>query len=238
MKSWKSIALVVLCGCLLVVGLDTATYASNGDSLLIGRLNKSTKPTVVQNRADGPALSLRTSRGDVPPLSVDSVALVTKLNADQVDGYGASDLVRMSQGSTANTFSNAPYTSMATTSLVAPRSGYVQVIAQFTALPPETACSNICFAAFDLYHPESGKASSQQYVTVPPSGFNFTPAFIVWAFPVDEGENTFQLRTSSGANTPSIANPVIQATFVPFDGDGKSDGAFAATKAAHPRAIR
>lgn len=76
---------------LLVAGVDAAGYAATGDSLLLGRTNKTSKVTTVQNTAKGPALTLRT-RSSAPPLTVTSSRLVQRLNADQVDGLSAEQL--------------------------------------------------------------------------------------------------------------------------------------------------
>ena len=77
---------------LLVVGIDLATYAGTGDTLVIGQLNRSNSATVVSNDAGGPALRLKTAARTDAPLSVNGIGKVTHLNADQVDGKGAREL--------------------------------------------------------------------------------------------------------------------------------------------------
>ncbi|MGC4112519.1 MAG: hypothetical protein QM747_19270 [Nocardioides sp.] len=76
---------------LLVVGLDYATYAVTGDSLLLGRANHSSSVTTLTRQGGGPALSL-TSSGTSPSLRVSSSARVARLNADLLDGRHAKDL--------------------------------------------------------------------------------------------------------------------------------------------------
>jgi hypothetical protein len=76
---------------LAVVGLDTYTYAGTGDSLILGKLNKSSKTTHVKSTGKGPALSLH-AKGKRPALAVDSKAKIVRLNADRVDGRHAAAL--------------------------------------------------------------------------------------------------------------------------------------------------
>lgn len=79
---------VVGAAALLVAGADAVSYAATGDSLLLGKANKTTRTTTVQNTGSGPALTLRT-RKNAPPLAVSSTKLVKKLNADSLDGLSA-----------------------------------------------------------------------------------------------------------------------------------------------------
>jgi hypothetical protein len=74
-----------------LVGSDAMTYAGTGDSLILGKLNKSAKTTHVTNTGKGPALSLH-AKGKRPALAVDSNAKIVRLNADRVDGKDAAAL--------------------------------------------------------------------------------------------------------------------------------------------------
>ncbi len=76
---------------LLVVGMDTLTYASTGDSLLLGKVNEAGKPTVVSNSGRGAALELRNGK-KYPPLKVTSARKVVRLNVDRVDGVDSRQL--------------------------------------------------------------------------------------------------------------------------------------------------
>jgi hypothetical protein len=88
----KNRVLPVLAGAAVVVaGLNVASYAANGHPLTLGAKNKESRTTTVTNTGKGAALSLR-SRPKSPSLTVSSSALVTHLNADQVDGKHATDL--------------------------------------------------------------------------------------------------------------------------------------------------
>lgn len=75
----------------VVVTMDAYTYAGTGDSLLLGKSNKAGRTTSITNNGPGPALSLH-AKGNRAPLAVDSTAKVARLNADIVDGKGASAL--------------------------------------------------------------------------------------------------------------------------------------------------
>jgi hypothetical protein len=52
----KTIVAAVGITALAIVGLDTYTYAGTGDSLILGKLNKSHKTTHIKNTGKGPAL--------------------------------------------------------------------------------------------------------------------------------------------------------------------------------------
>jgi hypothetical protein len=90
--SWKGTFATVATAGLLVVAADYVSYAATGDSLVLGRFNSATTPTTLTNTGDGPALRLNTSGEQTPPLAVDSAHKVLRLNADEVDGRGASEL--------------------------------------------------------------------------------------------------------------------------------------------------
>lgn len=87
----KTVAAVAAISAVAVVGLDAGTYASTGDSLIIGKFNKAGKTTHLKSTGKGPALALH-ARGKRPALKVDSEARVRKLNADRVDGNNAEQL--------------------------------------------------------------------------------------------------------------------------------------------------
>jgi hypothetical protein len=82
---------VVLSAALVVIGLELTAYAANGHPLLLGGVNHSVGATTVVNDGLGPALKLKTGKGQ-PPLAVNSRARVTNLNADTVDGLQGKSL--------------------------------------------------------------------------------------------------------------------------------------------------
>jgi hypothetical protein len=85
------LALAVTIALLAPLGADTVAFAATGHSLVAGKLNSSSTPTVVKNTGKGPALVLR-SKGRSPSLGVSSERLVKRLNADRLDGQHAEDL--------------------------------------------------------------------------------------------------------------------------------------------------
>jgi hypothetical protein len=88
----KNRVLPVLAGAaVVVVGLNVASYAANGHPLTLGAKNTESRTTTVTNTGKGAALSLQSEKKS-PSLAVSSSALVTHLNADQVDGKHAADL--------------------------------------------------------------------------------------------------------------------------------------------------
>ncbi|WP_193607595.1 hypothetical protein [Nocardioides lijunqiniae] len=91
MKNIVRPLVLLVTAALLVLGFDLATYASNGDSLLLGRLNKAGKVTTIKRTSGGPVLALK-GRPGAPPMTVSSTKKVARLNADLVDGFDASAL--------------------------------------------------------------------------------------------------------------------------------------------------
>src|SRR5689334_11160776 len=99
----------------LVVALGGAGLAANGGPLLLGQTNTATNATVlsasVPNQAlrvanfytgsGATALELLVADGK-PPMIVDSIERVEKLNADFLDGRHASQLVRVGLGTGQN----------------------------------------------------------------------------------------------------------------------------------------
>jgi hypothetical protein len=82
---------VIGAAALLVGGVDLASYATTGDSLVLGHSNKADKTTKLTNTGKkGPALALKAKKG--PALAVNSTDLVSKLNADLLDGKDSSTL--------------------------------------------------------------------------------------------------------------------------------------------------
>jgi hypothetical protein len=77
---------------LVVVGLDYATFAANGSSLILGQRNHATATTSMVNHGRGPVLSLNSKGGKRPSLRVSSPARVRRLNADMLDGKSANAL--------------------------------------------------------------------------------------------------------------------------------------------------
>ncbi|GCD91479.1 hypothetical protein [Nocardioides sp. LS1] len=82
---------VLLAALVLIGGANVAAYAANGHPLLLGSSNSATSPTTLKNTGNGPALVLK-SKANAPSLAVSSKKRVARLNADQVDGFNASNL--------------------------------------------------------------------------------------------------------------------------------------------------
>lgn len=76
---------------LLVMGVDAATYAATGNSLVLGHINTANQSTTVKNTGAGPALKI-ISRPAAPPLAVSSTKKVAKLNVDRVDNLNGAQL--------------------------------------------------------------------------------------------------------------------------------------------------
>ena len=73
---------------LLIVGFDTATYATTGSSLILGSVNSANKTTTITNTANtagaaGSPLSLKVTNAGAPPFTTNSKTKVTNLYADR-----------------------------------------------------------------------------------------------------------------------------------------------------------
>ncbi len=92
MSMLKNRVLTVVMGAAVVVGAaNIGAYAANGHPLLLGRVNHSVGATTVVNDGQGPALNLKTGKGQ-PPMAVNSRARVKNLDADTVDGLNGKSL--------------------------------------------------------------------------------------------------------------------------------------------------
>jgi len=67
----------------LVAGVSAVSYAANGGTMLIGKLNTGTTKTIMQNTAGGSALGLNISDPTKPPLTTNGKGKVANLYADR-----------------------------------------------------------------------------------------------------------------------------------------------------------
>lgn len=77
---------------MLVIGVDYASYAATGSSLLLGKANSTPNLTTVTRTKAGPALSVKTKTKKSAPFVVNGKGRVANLNADLLDGIDASAL--------------------------------------------------------------------------------------------------------------------------------------------------
>lgn len=92
MRTFRTALTVLVAAAVLVTCTDYAAFAATGKSLILGRVNKASKPTTVARTTSGPALQLLTTSSAAPPLAVNGRGKVANLNADSLDGYDASAL--------------------------------------------------------------------------------------------------------------------------------------------------
>jgi hypothetical protein len=90
--SWTGAVASVASACLLVVGVDYATFATTGNSLILGHINRAGQTTRLANTAGGTALRLSSSDDISPALAVNNDVKVRHLNAAELDGMTASSL--------------------------------------------------------------------------------------------------------------------------------------------------
>ncbi len=116
----------------LVVGFDAVTYAANGNSLLLGRLNTASSATIVKNTnaTGGAALDLRVSNPAAPPLVVNSTVKVPKLyaaraaSADKATTVAAASVTRVSVTGSVLAASSATVTATCPTGTVVTGGGH------------------------------------------------------------------------------------------------------------------
>ena len=89
--SARSTAVLLATVAMLVVGVDYASFATTGNSLILGKFNHADATTTLTNVATGPAMRLRTASG-TPPLAVNSKARVYRFNASLLGGNNARSL--------------------------------------------------------------------------------------------------------------------------------------------------
>jgi len=90
--SYRSVVATLAAAATVTIGLDYATLAATGDSLILGRKNFTQETTKLVKKAPGPSLVLKSRGNAKPSLRVSSRARVPSLNADTVDGQHASKL--------------------------------------------------------------------------------------------------------------------------------------------------
>jgi hypothetical protein len=91
-RTGRIAATVVGTAVVLVLGTDFATFATTGNSLILGHFNSATTTTTLTNKSGGPALRLRSSGGKSPALKINNSKKIRNLNADAVDGRTATQL--------------------------------------------------------------------------------------------------------------------------------------------------
>lgn len=91
MISWRTGLFAVSIGVVGVMGVNGLAEAATGHSFILGRHNYANALTILQRTTAGAPLSLVAKAGSAP-LAVNTTKVVTRLNADLVDGKNAIDL--------------------------------------------------------------------------------------------------------------------------------------------------
>jgi hypothetical protein len=89
----RTTAVIVSAGMLAagLVAMDGATYATTGESLILGKINHADQATTIVRTGAGPALNLHTRRSTAP-FKINSHGKVKHLNADAIDGKTSTEL--------------------------------------------------------------------------------------------------------------------------------------------------
>lgn len=90
MKTLKATIAALTVGLFLVMATDYVAMAANGKPLILGQLNKATKTTTIKNSAGTAAKFV--APATKAPIAVSNSTVISKLNADQVDGKHANQL--------------------------------------------------------------------------------------------------------------------------------------------------
>ena len=149
---------------------------------------------------------------------------VPVVNADRVDGYHANGLTRMAYGTSAATTAIPDFpteVSYGAVTISAPAAGFVVVTAAVTI--QNSCATGVCDSFGRVRHVESGNVG--QWMIVEPLGSTFDAFSFAAVFPVDAGDNTFDVRLSrdsGGDGTQSGFYAQLTATFSPFGSSGGS----------------
>lgn len=95
------IAAILACTTVGVLGLDYATFAATGGSLILGRSNSAGATTSLSNTGTGAALKLTTKSATSAPLAVNGTGKVANLNVDKLDSLDSTQLQRRVTGACA-----------------------------------------------------------------------------------------------------------------------------------------
>ena len=156
-------------------------------------------------------------------LAVGSSGLVSNLNADMVDGYHASELVRAARGNSQNFFPFATYTGQTSLTITAPAAGFVLVTGTGFVETTDSSC-NYCYVHARLHDTTADTVSPNILESIGDGTTKETAVALTptWIFPVDAGNRTFELQTAPFPGTASllILNPSITALYVPFGSTG------------------
>lgn len=199
----------------------------------------------VQNKGTGTALDLRVQPGK-PPLTTNSIGRIPRLNADMVDGKHAGaflpkggkaadsdklggissdELVRSGRGFSHNATSTVTFTSRTSATVNAPADGFV-VVNGTVVLDTFSSTCNPCHAHAHIFNTTNNQKSLDQLASLG-NGTSSTHRDVMpmtWVFPVNAGDNTFELRTGVyPSNAPiSFYNPTLTALYVPYGANGTS----------------
>lgn len=146
-------------------------------------------------------------------------------DSDKLDGKDPNELVRSGLGVSQTAFSFASFTDRTSVTVNAPDKGFVIVNGAVYAQTSSSSC-NPCYAHIEILNSTTNERST---VLIESLG-NGTTALqddvlpTTWVFPVDPGDNTFQLRTAPFPSSAAInfVNPRLSAVYVPYGATGAS----------------
>ena len=202
----------------LVLGVATAALGANGDFFKVGRSNFASAVSVLDKSGAGPALRLLVDSG--PPLAVNSSARVANLNADKVDSFNASQLVR---GASASDFVNtttSPHPANLFT-VSAPREGGLLVNLAFSC---NSASGSTDTRWSIITRVDGAGQGNDTFLTFPHAALQSTPgdstSFTAFV-PVNAGDHIIGYNAFRESGDGSLnCNISVSSLFVPFGDSG------------------
>lgn len=152
------------------------------------------------------------------------------VNADRVDGYQANALVRVAgdAGGEFLTAITATYPTLQTATdivIEAPAAGFVVVQGSISIQNTAATCTGFLCGAFVLVrHANSGAESPYVVIDAHNDTHPNATASVNFVFPVNAGDNTFQLQIAraTAGQAPSHFSPQLTGIFTPFGSTGGS----------------
>lgn len=146
-------------------------------------------------------------------------------DSDKLDGISSDELARSGRGFYSNLWSTVTFTSRTSATVNAPADGFV-VVNGTVILNTSSSTCNPCHAHAHIFNTTNNQKSLDQLATIG-NGTSSTHRDVMpmtWVFPVNAGDNTFELRTGVyPSNAPiSFYNPTLTALYVPYGANGTS----------------
>ena len=146
-------------------------------------------------------------------------------------------MARSGHGFNNHMWSTLTFTSRTSATVNAPADGFV-IVNGTVVIDTFSSTCNPCHAHAHIFNTTNGQKSLDQVATIGngTSSSHRDVMPMTWVFPVNAGDNTFELRTSAYPNGAPLGfyNPTLTALYVPYGANGASTLASSSNKLASP----